>query len=103
MDFINKTGEYDFTMFTMVQTEKEIKEKKPNKTFTIVGSEVDENSIKMLDMVDTFKSSDGIFSTRKRSEILDAFKKGKIKPVADSIIKINPVDKKQWDKLKGRG
>lgn len=101
-DFITNNGEYNYTTFKLVQSEKEIKEKTPIKKFTIIGTEVPENSDKILDVIDTFKSSDNILSTRTRGEIKKAFKAKKIIADEDSYVGIKPYDKKKFTAALGR-
>lgn len=90
-DFIEKTGEYNYTSF-----------KAGEKTFKIIGTETPEDCKDRLDVIDTFKSSDNVISTRTRREIKQAFKDKKITPVESSEIKFITYSKAQWDKLVGR-
>lgn len=101
-EFITKKGEYNYTTFSLVQSENEIKDKKPLKIFTLVGTEVPEGCMSILDVIDTFKSSDNIFSTRIRKEIKEAYNNNKIVAVQESLIKNGVYDKNKFQKALGR-
>lgn len=90
-DFIGKNGEYNYTSF-----------KAGEKTFRIVGTETPENCTDKLDVIDTFKSSDNILSTRTRREIKQAFKDKKITAVLSTEIICQPYDKKKFTAALGR-
>jgi len=81
--FIEPNGTYNYSSFEA-----------DGKKFTIVGSETPEDYQNIFDMMDTFKSSDGVFSTRTRRQIQQAFFDGKITPVQSSMIVIKSSDGK---------
>ena len=90
-DFIEKTGEYNYTSF-----------KSGEKTFRLIGTETPENCTDKLDVIDTFKSSDNILSTRTRREVKEAFKNKKITAVLSTEIICDPYDKKKFSAALGR-
>jgi len=85
--FIEPSGEYNYTAFEA-----------DDKVFKIVGTEVPDNYKTILDVKDTFRSSDGVFSTRTRRQIYQAAFEGKITQIESSEIKI----KSPEGKRKGR-
>ena len=75
MDLIDYNGKYNYRQFTAGEF-----------TFTLVGSSYETLKQKPMDGIDTFKSSNGVFSDRKRSEVYKAFHEGKIRVVESSLI-----------------
>lgn len=76
-EFISYRGEYNYTKFNAGGME-----------FTLVGTEVGETN-SPLDCMDTFKSSKGAFSERKRSEMMLAFSRGQIEIIESSEVRIS--------------
>ena len=74
-ELIKYNGEYNYYEFVW----NELK-------FRIVGTKMGPDGNSALDCIDEFKSSDGVFSERKRRDVKLAADRGIIKPVESSRI-----------------
>lgn len=91
VEFITPKGEYNYLSFKIEK-----------KTFTLVGSEVPAEYKNAMDMIDTFKSSENVFSTRTRKEIREAYKDKKLEIIESSLIVPGVYDKKKFQQSQGR-
>lgn len=93
MKIIEKNGEYNYRSFKI-----------DDKVFTIVGSEVSPDSNAVMEMTDSFRSSDNKISTRKRQQIWDAqqAKDSKMVPVEDSKILFRNISKEETKRIQAR-